>query len=213
MTRKPNSQTSSQSTSGMSSDNLTEEQVAKICERQADRILEKINMKFEQMEINLNLYVKEVTETKNKIEVLEKKLDETEQYSRLNNLRVYGVEELEEENVEEVLIKLFKNKMKITISKDDIEKAHRLGPYNENTQRPIFVKFLSFKVRTAIYNEKKILKKTGFVIREDLTKYRLNLLKEAIKKYGKTNVWTASGKIFASNNNQKRIIKSILDIQ
>ncbi|KAG5872048.1 hypothetical protein JTB14_008340 [Gonioctena quinquepunctata] len=44
--------------------------------------------------------------------------------------------------------------------------------------------------------KKKLLKGTGIIIREDLTKSRVELLNDTISKFGLKQVWTESGKIY-----------------
>nr|CAH7741556.1 unnamed protein product [Callosobruchus chinensis] len=41
-----------------------------------------------------------------------------------------------------------------------------------------------------LYNNKKLLKGTGYIMKEDLTAMRLRIVKEASDKYGFKNVWT-----------------------
>lgn len=71
--------------------------------------------------------------------------------------------------------------------------------------RPIMV---IFSTNYYILNNKKFLKSTKILIREDLTKDQLNMVHEAAKKVGdKGKVWTISGKIFLKLDNQQRVIR------
>lgn len=198
---------------GTSTELLSEELLTKICKQQSEAIFNKFEEKFAKLENCLSSFEAKFEENLKKIEILEKRIDDNEQYNRLNNLRVYGIKETGEENVENLIIELFKNKLNVNISGMDIERVHRLGPLSQGKSRPIIIKFVSFKVRAEIYGQKKLLKKTGFVVREDLTAARLKLVKEAVTKFGVTNVWTLGGKIFVFYRNKKYLIQNTADLE
>lgn len=64
----------------------------------------------------------------------QEKCDNVEQYSRRNCLRVFGIPEKENEDVEELLISVFNNNMKLNVEKSSIERCHRVGIRNVNTK-------------------------------------------------------------------------------
>ncbi|KAK9753439.1 hypothetical protein QE152_g3563 [Popillia japonica] len=63
----------------------------------------------------------------NKYQDLNNKLESLEQYSRKNNLRIFGVPKVEGEHTESTVIKLVKDKLNISISPNDIDCCHRLN--------------------------------------------------------------------------------------
>lgn len=65
-------------------------------------ILNKIEERLLKLENNI---LNRVEDNVKKIETLDKKCDDNEQYYRLNNLNIYGVKE-SEENIENVVIQL-----------------------------------------------------------------------------------------------------------
>ena len=69
--------------------------------------------------------------------------------------------------------------------------------------RPIIAKFCSYRTRELIFSNKKKLKKSGFVIYENLTKRRMELFTQAKKIAGVRNVWTKDGNIFSFNKQTK----------
>lgn len=75
----------------------------------------------------------------NKIERLENRHDESEQYSRRNCLLLHGIPEANQEDPVNLALTLFKNKLHLSIGITDIDRAHRLGP-----------------IRQKIHNKKKI---------------------------------------------------------
>lgn len=155
----------------------------------------------------------ELSEEKNKVAALEIKMDELEQYSRRNNLRIFGVKEEDREDTDKLLITLFENKLKIQVDVKDIDRCHRVGPKRAENSRPILVKFTSYRTRSQLFKCKKLLKKTGFVIKEDLTKKRHEILKAAGEKYGKHNVWSSDGVIMiAKEGGDKVAITKFSDV-
>lgn len=199
-----NRRNNSQSDQGLSEDMIT-----KICKQQTESISKHLDGKFAKMDQAINMFMEKVNENCKKIDKLEVTQDENEQQARLNNLRIYGIPEPENETQEQTehqLLKMFKNKLKLDIKTSDIDRCYRIGVHKRDITRPIFVRFISFKNRSSVFQNKKMLKNTGFVIKEDLTRIRSSLLKKAVEKYGTKNVWTQNGKVFYSSNNRKCVI-------
>jgi len=138
----------------------------------------------------------------------ELQLQELQQYSRRNNLRIYGVPETQKdvvENTDQALCNIFKEKLGVEIKPREICRSHRVGKHRNNTNddttscartpRPIIVKFVSYNAWSRVFREKKQLKGTGITIREDLTLHNVRLLAQAREKYGSRSVWTMDGRI------------------
>ncbi|KAI4458373.1 l1 transposable element-related [Holotrichia oblita] len=126
----------------------------------------------------LNICNNELKSCKNNIDSLDKRmlrieeaLDEQEQYSRRNNIRIYGVPEITHENTCEVFVNLCREKLKINITNSDIDCCHRLAG-KEGTNKPIIVRFVRRDVKNKVFNDKRKLKGTRIVITEDLTRMR-----------------------------------------
>lgn len=188
------------------SDISEEDFIKNICKQQTEDILKSLNPKFENLQKSLENFGARIENNEKKIEQIDYRIDEMEQRNKLNNLIIYGITENHNENVEELLTTLFKNKLGIEINPNEIENCYRLGANNAGNKqnRPIHVKFLSFKTRNLLYNNKKKLKRTKIVIREDLTKKNQELVKYAINKYGSNAVFTQSCKVYVLQNNLKR---------
>ncbi|KAB0802302.1 hypothetical protein PPYR_04488 [Photinus pyralis] len=172
-----------------------EKWLSTIMEKQTANILNSIDIKFNEFYESLKELKSDLSKTISRVDCAEEKLDDLEQYVRRNNLRIFGVKEAVGEDTDQIVIALIKNKLNIDISLNDLERSHRVGPKVSQFARPIIVKFCSYRKRAEVFGNKKLLKKTGFVIREDLTKRRYKLVQSAQEKYGKNNVWTADGKI------------------
>lgn len=123
------------------------------------------------------------------IAALERRVDDLEQYSRRQCLRIFGVEEKDGEDTDKIVMEVAE-KVGVTVQLTDIDRSHRVGVKRGDRPRPLIAKFVSYRNRNEIFRNKKKLKNSGITIREDLTKVRYNLLQEAIKKHGFQHVWT-----------------------
>lgn len=201
--------TTSSSESTSTSASFSEDVITKISEK----IFEKIDQRFSKMEEMINNLVSQLNINSNKMAELEKRIDSNEQFSRLNNLRVYGIKDSENgNNTVDAVLSLFKNKLGVELSKSSIDRCHRIGTFNPRKSRPVLVRFMTFQDRSDVYKNKKLLKKSGLVIREDLTKSRLEILKQAVNKMGPRNTWTSNGNIYIVHENRKIIVKCISDL-
>ena len=107
-----------------------------------------------------------------KCKLLEDKLLYAEVYSRRENLRFYGIEEIgEQEDLLEVFQSFLKSQLKINsdeIAEIEVQRVHRVGkPKEDGSSRPIIVRFLRFGDREFIFSKSKLLKGTTFGISAD----------------------------------------------
>ncbi|CAG9817735.1 unnamed protein product [Phaedon cochleariae] len=131
-----------------------------------------------------------------------------EQIRRSRNLRIYGVEEKVNENITKSVLDIFTTKMKLKLDESSIEFCYRLKKKELNKTSPIMLRFSSNYFKNMVYNNKKLLKSTKIVIREDLTTEQLKIVSEAMKKVGASGVvWTNSGKIYVKLNSQQNGIR------
>ncbi|XP_022805040.1 uncharacterized protein LOC111342249 [Stylophora pistillata] len=142
----------------------------------------------------MNLRV--VDESINHVEgVLKQDIDSTweyaiknEQYSRKNNLRVFGIEEGEEENLEgKFIFKFVEEHLEETVSAEEVEIIYRVGARKKNggrenswhdKPRPVIVKLQSHKTKMKILLKQRMLKGKGLVIVEDMADQIAKRLKE-----------------------------------
>lgn len=156
-----------------------------------------INDRITALSNGLDFLTKQCDQNSDDILKVNYSTDSIEQYTRRNNLRFLAIPENDSENTDDIIIELVKNKFGISLNVTDIERSHRLGKMREgaNTKpRPIIVKFLSYRVREAIFTKKRVLKGSRISISEDLTRLRAQLLRKAQDTFGKRNVWTSDGK-------------------
>lgn len=96
--------------------------------------------------------------------------DDMENRSRRNNLIFFGFQDAAGENwqdSETKVIAFCEEKLKVAISADAVERAHRLGRFMATKNRPIIFRFLSFKEKQRVLSATSRLKGTSFAISED----------------------------------------------
>lgn len=145
--------------------------------------------------------------------------DDLEQYTRRHNLRVFGVPEVEGEDTDIEVGKIFKDKLKLDIPLERLDRTHRVGrrpgPAADGSPRwrPIIVRFTSYRDRRSVFSAKKLLKGTGVVVREDLTSQRVEVLKTAVSRYGVRNTWTMDGRVHWVHNGVKGVATLLSDLK
>ena len=139
-----------------------------------------------------------------KQESLSSEIGNLEQYSRRNCLVLHGVNESNDENTNEIIIKTFSEELGVEITEDDLDRSHRLEkPKRKDSKpRPIIVKFACYAVRREIFMNKRKLKGKRLSITESLTSSRMQLLGDAQRKYGVRNVWTSDGRVMVKENDK-----------
>ena len=85
----------------------------------------------------------QITQLENTIENLVEKqkslsseIDDLEQYSRRNCLVLHGVNESNDENTNEIIIKTFSEELGVEIKEDDLDRSHRLGKPKRKDNKP-----------------------------------------------------------------------------
>lgn len=132
-------------------------------------------------------------------------LNDLEQYSRRNNLRVYGVDdrnfhETPEETAQK-LVSLFRDKLELDISAKDIDIAHRLGKFSPTSNRPIVCRMVARTNTLKIIRERRKCKGSRVIIREDLTRRNAKLLEKVSALDFVKSAWSDNGKIVAMLQN------------
>ena len=112
-------------------------------------------------------------------------LDSLEQYSRRENIRIYGVPE-DNSNKDDGEKKLFEiaNALNINLNENDLQRVHRIGKKKNSSgtkPRSIIARFSSYKKRNEFLYSKSKLKQSeeyqNAFIAEDLTSLRSKLLR------------------------------------
>ena len=136
---------------------------------------------------------------------MERRLDEQEQYSRRNNIRVVGLEENADVSA------FLKDKLDINVE-DNIEEYHPVGrKTSDRKKRQIIVKLKNYATKSLIMGKRFRLKESGFFINDDLTKTRnqyaqscRSLKKE--KKIKDTWIWHGNVLVKLNDGSTTRIL-------
>ena len=128
---------------------------------------------------------------------------ELEQYGRRNNLKIYGLKEKrvgdKGETVEETIdsvCQMCKDKLGVTVRRDDIAIAHRLGEKRAGKERSTIVRFVRRTLRNEVVGARRALKGSSIVVADDLSPFFLALFHELREKAGPRNVWSSGGQLY-----------------
>lgn len=165
--------------------------VTKIVEINLKETFQEINNKFAVYEEQIKDLENKNNELCKQNHLLGGQLDNLHQYSRRNNIRIFGLPRNNEADTDQIVIHFLKDRLNLDVDIGAIDRSHWIG---KNTQH-MLVKFTGYRVRRAVMDRKKLLKGSKFTIAEDLTKNRLDLLKKIGERVGMRNVWTRDGKI------------------
>lgn len=98
---------------------------------------------------------KKIEQPEKKMGALQKKLEAQEQYSRRNNLKTFGLSEVENENATNTAIDFFMRKMKVDVSSGEVDCCHRLP----GRKHPLIVKFIGRqKIPLVVFKNKQMLR-------------------------------------------------------
>ncbi|XP_031338839.1 uncharacterized protein LOC116167585 [Photinus pyralis] len=192
------------------------EQIAellKITEEQS-KLLREYDKKFEVLrQENVNL--------KEKVKSQEEKIDELEQYSRVNCVEINGIPESKNEDVLNI-VKSVGTALEINVSDGDVDACHRLGTKQEGRIRGIIVKFVRRATKEEFLRKRKIKRNLNtsdigstnypadvVYINESLSPVRRKVLAAArsVKRdHGYKFVWVKNGKIFLRKNEGDKVI-------
>ena len=153
--------------------------------------------------------------------ILSNRVDDFGQRSRNSCLLIHGINEVERENTDDVVIGIIKDKLNINLTYADIQRSHRIGKRNTNQRItrlnkvnpcPIIFKFVSYRKRKEVFSQKKHLKGSNISITESLTANGLILFKAASNVYGKGMCWTNDGRVTTKVDNRYITINSLDDL-
>lgn len=132
---------------------------------------------------------------KTQMELLTVGLDRHEMASRRQVLLLHGLPEQGDEDHTSRAVITLTDKLKMpNVSSADITSCHRLG-VDSGKPRPLLIRFLSHNLRSEVWKNKTLLKGSGLVFSEFLTKPRHDTFLAARKHFGVKQCWTTEGKI------------------
>nr|CAH7717442.1 unnamed protein product [Callosobruchus chinensis] len=211
---------SSSINSFLKNDDFIKDLVQKVTESVVKTISARITQLEEKVEETIpgnSTVIKELKDEtkmlKEENEFLLQKYDDLEQHAKINNLRIYKINETPNKNLPQVMIQLFHTRLGIKVGTEDIVTCTRIGKRQPNN-RPtgVFIKFSSTSIRHNIFNNKKMLKGSGIMVKEDLTDNRMKLMEAAIERASLKRVWSYNGTIYVMKDNRRISIKNKDDL-
>lgn len=154
---------------------------------------------------------KQITNLHSEIESVNLKIRKIEQFNRRNNIRIYGIPEKQNEQRED-LIQTTARITRMNFSGERVDLIYRIGKTTQDGNRAIFVRFKQYEYKEEVMRNRSTLKGTEVILADDLTKENHAILKEAVLKLGKRNVWCLGGKIYCRKGENKIILNSMEDI-
>lgn len=169
-----------------------------------------INLDLEMMRGQISRLVTSLREVKNSVDIINQKHCK-------NKLLVYGIREDKDENfntlIEGTLQTLNASlaAKNLVIDRNQLSDCYRYGKRHKSKNRPVLLEFTQAWNRNTIYFSKSAFKGSKVVISELLTGSCYDIYREAKKRHS-NNCWTVNGKIFVNINGEKRIIRSLDDL-
>ena len=155
----------------------------------------------------------EVESLRARVQTQSFELDRLQQYSRRDNIRVYGVEEKADECTNTIIVKLAHD-MGVEIEEQELSVSHRLGR-KTGKPRPIIAKFVRRDTKTKMMREKKELRGlSGYrhvFLNDDLTTLRSLLVYELKRDETIKSVWTIDGRIICVQEEGGKDVKTVID--
>ncbi|XP_033628279.1 DNA excision repair protein ERCC-6-like [Asterias rubens] len=145
--------------------------------------------------------------------------DDSEQDKRRNCLLLHGLSE--SANDITVVLATLNKKLKLKLTEDDIDRSNRIGQSKRNPgasnskpkPRPFVITFVSYKTRSKVFKNKRLLKGSGLFLTEDLIKQRRELLQEAKRRSSVDSAWTQDGKIILLLQSKRKVtIKTLTEL-
>lgn len=143
-----------------------------------------------------------IRELEERVYTLERRLEESEQYSRRTCLKISGVPEQQNENTDNVIVDLARA-MNVDIKSEDLSRSHRLPTRNKRKKdRDLVVRFVTYNKRNDFLIARKKLSNVqrfkNVYVNEHLSQQRQELFFKC-RKYVKDKTilgtWTRDGRI------------------
>ena len=129
-----------------------------------------LNNQFESLKTDIVGLKEENQQMKKEIKILKEEAIDSKSRSMRKNLLLHGVPENREENSETTVRQFVKDKLEIDTQDVEIERCHRIGPYQPGKCRPIVTNFMKFKDKETIKKASHKLKSTKYGLSDQFPK-------------------------------------------
>ncbi|GFO06943.1 hypothetical protein PoB_003344800 [Plakobranchus ocellatus] len=170
-----------------------------------DLLIEQDNIKkdIRDLKDQRSILTDEVSSLRQTINELGLKVYELEQYGRRANVRVFGLRDKKDETsaaTVKTVTEIIRTKLNWReFNPSQIDVAHRIGPYRNNADRSVIVRFCSHATATEVKRRRRNLKGTNIVLTEDLTPITLEKYKRVKSLSEIKQAWTKDGEIVVKN--------------
>lgn len=164
-----------------------------------------LNVKLDQISIQIDKMSCEMTKMCEANVKYQHQINNLEQYTRRNSIRILGVPSSPEEHTTNLVIDLIADKLDIELTDLDIDRTHRVGKPTGDSPRAILVKFVRHDIKSKVIKARRHLKGTKIVIKEDLTVQNQILLRSVKTSEVTSNAWSWDGKIFCTKTGSGKI--------
>lgn len=149
---------------------------------QTEQLKETItNSIMDRMDSKLEPILEENKNLKLKVERLEKEIDYLKKEKRNNNIVIFGLKEENNNNIEllHTVIKIFSESLEIKVEEWDVNKIHRIGKINKESEkaRPVLLSLVNSLKKSEIMKKKNLLKSKRIYIAEDYPKEVIEIRK------------------------------------
>ena len=147
---------------------------------------------------------KELAKKNKEIDRLKSHIDKVDQKQREARVRVTGVDEENEENLQKKVVKIARSKLGMKkIKEEDVQEVYRAGKKRNNKVRDIVIQFTKKSTRDVFLQQRSKIPRTTdpkmrMYVNEDLTEFRQKLLFDArqVTKSGKIKgAWSQHGNV------------------
>ncbi|CAH3139220.1 unnamed protein product [Porites lobata] len=177
----------------------------------------KLDEELTKLKNNLTLKDKAIAGLEDDNYRLSQEVDDLEQYTRRNNVRIYGVAEQPEENSDNLAFDFFKSELNVDIASNNISRSHRVSKKSGVEPRPIIMRFTKHNSKVAVMsrrrpkpqNRKSQCPPHLTINRREILKYLNKDIEEGIV----SKVWTVDGVISFRPSGDSSVIERCTSLE
>lgn len=197
------------------SESMIKEILSRVAQMQIDikNNYDALKIENEELKHKIDKLIKNNGEKDAKINELNIRVNELEQYSRRDQIEIYGIEESENENLQNIIIEIAE-KIGVEIKDEDIHVVHRLGKIKKDKKPRAVIAKMQRKKTEEIINKRKPISLQGYTnniyINEAMSPFFKDLwwkAKNQARDMGYRYVWFKRGKLLVRKNEGNRPIR------
>ena len=191
--------------------NELEDIIARAIKTEMDKLYNKIS----ELEVLINAKDKKIAELEENLDDAVELINEQEQYSRKNSIRIYGLHVPPNTTAVATTVNFLADKLKIGLKEEDFCAVHTLRSGQAEGRRPVILaKLLRSSDKFRIIKERRKLKGAGITISEDLTRKNVTLLNRVKNSAVVEDAWFSNGSVWCKRGGRRfrvRLFQNIDD--